>query len=226
MSARSTSPTPRASARRFPAATAAFAALALAVAVPNATAQQAAPTGPLVLEPLHEGIAFVPESRLTDLDGEAGTLVGGFVGFLSDSTFFLGGGGYWLADGGHDRGLGYGGVMAEWSVLRGDRVGLALRGLVGAGSGRLPTDVTLPLPQRRGPRFFHEHEGEPELRQVRVQARREFFVFEPQATFTLRLARWAQLGLGVGYRLTEGGGSLDERLRGVSGSVSVRLGSF
>lgn len=68
----------------FPAA----AALALALA-PPVTAEQAPAPGPLVVEPFHEGIAFVPENRATHLDGRAGNLAGGFVGFLSDETFSL-----------------------------------------------------------------------------------------------------------------------------------------
>jgi hypothetical protein len=55
------------------------------------------------------------------------------------------------------------------------------------------------------------------------------FVAEPQADAYIRLARWAALDVGVGYRAIGGGdriGNVDvnHRLSGVSGSIPRQIG--
>jgi hypothetical protein len=210
--------------------TPAVALLGLALAAPL-SAQTPPGSGPLVVEELREGFTVTPENRFTDLDGALGNLVGGSIGVLTDETFFVGGAGYWLSDGDRRTSLAYGGLVAEWTPLRSGRVGLALRGLVGAGSGSLPTEVTLRSPGfRSGPHRFgggppgSVRGGEPVTATVGLQG--GFFVLEPQASVTLKVVRWMRLGVGVGYRRVDGAGSLDERLSGVSGNVSLQLGSF
>lgn len=55
------------------------------------------------------------------------------------------------------------------------------------------------------------------------------FVFEPSAGVELKLAPVARLGLGLGYRFVGGSDSPaapDEELRGVTGTLTLRLGWF
>ena len=56
-----------------------------------------------------------------------------------------------------------------------------------------------------------------------VAVKEDYFVAEPQGTVFWKLAPWLRIDAGVGYRLIGAAGGLDDRLRGVSGSVSVQL---
>jgi len=97
--------------------------------------------------------------------------------------------------------MGYGGILIGYVVPTGSLVDVTADVLVGAGQVRLKeTD---------------EDDG--------------LFVFEPSVGVELRLAPVARLGLGVGYRFVgdvELAGVEDADLRGVNGTVSIRVGWF
>jgi hypothetical protein len=57
-----------------------------------------------------------------------------------------------------------------------------------------------------------------------VIAREDFFIAEPQAIVSFRARRWLHIDTGIGYRFIAGAGSLDDRLDGLSGTVSVKFG--
>jgi hypothetical protein len=57
-----------------------------------------------------------------------------------------------------------------------------------------------------------------------VIVRDDFFIAEPQAIASIRATNWLHLDAGVGYRVIAGAGTLDDRLRGVSGTLSVKFG--
>src|SRR5205809_6251266 len=59
-----------------------------------ATGEQNA--GPMVIERVHSGVLLAPDFKVTEVDGRTSELVGGYGGWLTDRTLFIGGGGYWL----------------------------------------------------------------------------------------------------------------------------------
>jgi hypothetical protein len=81
-------------------------------------AAQQSQRGPLVFQPVQNGWVVAPEVKATQLNDRYGTLVGGYVGFLTDESFLVGGSLYWLADGARDRGMTYGGVTLGWFGTR------------------------------------------------------------------------------------------------------------
>jgi len=209
--------------------TAGWAVVLLALAAPAALHAQA-PAGPaaegLVFERMQSGFVVAPDVRFTEMDGRYGTLVGGTAGWLTDDTLLIGAGGYWLTDGGRDRGLGYGGLVLEWSAHRSRRVGVSLRGLVGFGSGTLPVTVSGPVGGWDRDRRHGVPGGKIPTGTFTALVDNGFFVAEPEARATVLVTRWLRLGAGVGYRFIGSSGSFNSRLDGVSGSVSVQLGSF
>jgi hypothetical protein len=174
--------------------------------------------GPLVVERVRNPVVVAPDYKVTDLDGELGQLVGGYAGKLIDGSLFLGGAGYWLANGSHGDELGYGGFMLGWTMPAGSRIRFGGRGLVGFGVGQLGQDVQVVRGRTSGGRG-----GAPQIGTVRVLASEDFFVFEPQADFVTRLSTHVGVNLAAGYRLTGFADHLDDRLNGTTGSVALQL---
>jgi len=97
----------------------------------SAAAQPAGPTtprtqGPMIIEPIRSGWLVAPDVKVTEVDRKTSELVGGYAGWLSDERFFIGGAGYWLANG-NDREMAYGGVVAQWLVWNSGRFGVSAR---------------------------------------------------------------------------------------------------
>jgi hypothetical protein len=215
--------------------------MACALAIPRgAAAQNGAPAadeiaqapvtqGPMTLERVQSAWAITPDFKVTDFDGGTKNLAGAYGGFVYDSTILFGAGGYWMTNGSRDRDLQYGGAVVEW-LERADRpLGFSVRGLLGGGTARLPGTVTRivqPTPRfdRDGRRIVPS--GGPTTTVVPVVFHDDFFVFEPQANALVRLTRLMRLNVGVGYRLTDGGRQVDDRLRGVSGSLGLQIGGI
>ena len=208
-------------------------AVALIVLPAVAAAQTPAPpsSGPLVLERIENRFIVAPDFKVTDIDGDAGGLAGGYAGWLADDTLLVGGAAYWLANGPNDAELAYGGLLVGWNTPAEHRIQFGARGLVGFGRGRLGSDITTfarfgsragrtlpgPIPGFRDTRIPIV-----EPRTVRVLAQDDFFVFEPQLTVLTKLTNHIAVSLGAGYRLTAYTDFLDDRLRGVTGSVGVQ----
>jgi len=180
--------------------------------------------GSLVFEKMESGFVLSPDFRFTEVDDEFGQLTGIRAGWLTDDRLLIGGAGYWLTNGSAGRKMAYGGLVVEWSVARSRRVGLSLGALLGGGSGTLATEVSGYPRGRRPGRWPRPGSAEPQT--FLVAASEGFFVAEPQASASLLLTRWLRLGAGVSYRLLAGAGDFESRLRGVSGSVSIQLGTF
>jgi hypothetical protein len=88
--------------------------LALAALTPPSVSAQPPSSGPMTIERLHSGFMGGPEVKVSTIDGRTSALVGGYGGWLTDDTFFIGGAGYWLANGSHDREMAYGGLVVQW----------------------------------------------------------------------------------------------------------------
>jgi hypothetical protein len=196
---------------------------------PAVSVQTAQPgSGRVVVERMTDGPVGAPEVRFSDVDGRFGTLLGGYVGWLTDERLFIGGGGSWLVDGSPDRELGYGGIIVEWRVLPAERFRLGVRSLVGGGSATLGAtyselygyDGTVPTPAPRGRGSRDIHWPDP---QTRVLVHEYFFVAEPEVNAQFVVAPWLRVSAGIGYRLIGAASGFEDRLRGISGSVAVQF---
>ncbi len=214
-----------------------IAALVLVMGSSSAFAQTRTPAKPAVtVTPIESHWIVVPEAKLTDLDGELGTLVGFTAGWLQDDTLFIGGAGYWLTGGASNWDLAYGGVVLgmQW---RGDRaVTFGARGLVGAGEATRTIAVQQYSPFRgSGPWPMNRVTGSwqypnvfpfpfPDMRDVHMEISNTFFVFEPQASVTFAVTRRIRFGVSGGYRLTTGAEGFRHDIDGATGTLSVQFG--
>ncbi len=178
----------------------------------TATAQTT--SGPLTVERLHTPVVIAPDYKITDLNGTTGQLAGAYGGCVVDDVLFIGGGGYWLTNGSRGEELGYGGLLVGWVAPQWSGIRFGARALVGAGAATLGRDLRVARPVRF---------GSPATTTVRVLARDDFFVFEPQVDATMNLFPHTALSVGGGYRLTGMTDALDGRLNGVSGSVGLQF---
>lgn len=202
---------------------------------PVAAAQDAATSsqiaqGPMIVERVKSGFVVAPDFKITEVDRRTSELAGGYAGWLNDRTFFIGGAGYWLANGNRDREMAYGGVVVGWLTRADRRIGFGVKGLVGAGEATVSNTVTELVFSRDDRNLFGPSRtpGErgltPTAMSVRVRARGGFFVAEPEANLLVTLTRSLRLSGGVGYRVIGGTRNLDSRLRGVSGSIALQIG--
>jgi hypothetical protein len=195
-------------------------------AAADTQAAQQSQRGPLAFQPVQNGWVAAPEVKATQFNDRYGTLVGGYVGFLTDESFLVGGSLYWLADGARDRGMTYGGFTVGWFVPLGHAVRFGARGLIGAGSGTTRVTVTYPL--GGGPYWGHGADsgsdmlGETATRQVAY--RTNFFIAEPEASFIVRLTDWMSLDASMGYRVVGAANGLEDQFRGPTGSIAIRFG--
>jgi hypothetical protein len=211
----------------------------------GAAAQHAAPAAQPVTQPsrmqvtqLKSGWLVAPDVKFTNVDDHAATFAGGYGGWVTDGTFLVGGGGYWLANGSDDLEMAYGGLVLEWLARTDKRVGFGARTLIGGGSatvGLSYTDLYGPItPVVLGGdpvRFGHQGQRRPRefdpgsLADRSFRVSENFFIAEPQANVLLTLTHWMRINAGVGYRLIGGTSLLDDRLHGVSGTVALQFGA-
>jgi hypothetical protein len=219
---------------------AAAAALTLAVPVVAAAQQPAAGATPTTatqgtIGPIESGFVIAPDAKWTEVNSRSATLVGAYGGWMTEHTVLIGAGGYWLANDARDFEMAYGGPVVEWLVHGNRTIAFGGRGLIGGGRATLGgtlgdlfgvrTDEAAASISRGG------HHGRPVTDNSRrltssslVIVREDFFLAEPQAIVSIRATRWLHIDTGVGYRFIAGAGSLDDRLHGVSGTVSVKFG--
>ena len=219
-----------------------FAASAQDVIDPAPDAAQPPPQapvnqGPMIVERLHSGFLLVPEVKATEFDKKAAGLIGGSAGWVSQETFFIGGGGYWMpTTQSNDRRLAYGGVVMQWFVANSDRFGLSAKALLGGGRATLPETVSqvVGLPFGRDVDRLTPAQMNDLIRAhtvtTTVRLRQDFLVAEPEVNARLGLARHVRLTLGAGYRFAGNdwrrGGGFDrgQRISGAVGSLGVQIG--
>ena len=93
--------------------------------------------GPLIVERIPSGWVVSPDVTITEVNKQAATLVGAYGGWLSDRTWLLGAGGYWLANNTHDFSMAYGGIVTQYLVRSDRRIGFGVKGLVGGGDATI-----------------------------------------------------------------------------------------
>jgi hypothetical protein len=184
--------------------------------------------GPMTVERVKSGFLVAPDFKVTEFDHRVSGLAGAYAGWLSDRTFFLGGGGYWLANRSRDREMAYGGLVVGWFAGADRRVRFGAKGLIGGGRARLVSSF--------GDIFDYDHRDVQSLEgalsglgllippQVNVRVRDDFFVAEPEATVIVGLSEHFRLTAGAGYRFIGGARGTRDRLQGATGSVALQIG--
>jgi hypothetical protein len=210
-------------------ATSLVAALVLLCGAAAARAQQPPPSsgGPLVLEPMHNGFLIAPDVKVTKVNGKIGTLAGAYAGWIRDDRLFIGGGGYWRADGKKDTdGLGYGGLIVGWFFDPDRPVSVSAKTLVGLGQYSWSAEVPIGVPYCALPEKYLCSMTAPvdgNRFDRRFRFRNDFVVLEPEVDVQAKLGQRVRLSAGAGYRLIDGARGLDRVTRGATGSVSVQF---
>ena len=200
--------------------------LALFVGVAaSARAQAPTPTssdppagqGPLIVERIPSGWVVSPDVTITEVNKQAATLVGAYGGWLSDRTWLLGAGGYWLANNTHDFSMAYGGIVTQYLVRSDRRIGFGVKGLVGGGDATISASYRdvygMPIDTRPDIVFGHGHRpghggprppSTPITPDTKLAFNEAFFIAEPQAQLLWNLSPRVRVTFGAGYRFTPG----------------------
>ena len=188
----------------------------------NAAGQQPATPGgqnvqgPLVLEPLTNGVIIAPDFKVTKLDGKVRTLAGAYAGVVKDDRLFIGGGLYSVADGKSGSALTYGGVVAGWFTQPDRPVSVSVKSLFGLGQLSQSLAISPPPDPHDVERFG------PVDRTFRFTD--PFMVAEPELDLQVKLTGRIRLNAGVGYRaISARNHGLEVQARGPTGTVSVQI---
>ena len=181
--------------------------------------------GPMTIEAIHGGFLAAPDVKITEVDRKTSALVGGYAGWMTDDTFFIGAGGYWLANTHqNDPEMAYGGLVVQWLARKSSRIGFGAKALVGGGEATVFDTVSVRLPEIRGPngRITTPATSVSE----RVRFRDGFVMAEPEALLSVRLTKTIRLAAGAGYRFTgsDRRGIGGDRLDGATGSLALQIG--
>src|SRR4029077_9943891 len=65
--------------------------------LPRGAAAQVS-SGPMTVKRIGNSAFIAPDFKITDFNGKASGLAGAYGGYLVEKAFFIGAGGYWLAD--------------------------------------------------------------------------------------------------------------------------------
>jgi hypothetical protein len=185
--------------------------------------------GPMTVERLHNGFLLSPDVKITEVNHTTSELVGASAGWVTDETFFVGAGGYWLANQSNTRKMWYGGLVLQWLAHSDNRIGYGVKGLIGAGGATVGATVSEPVYSLT---FPFGPDGRPlnldprpalTIRTVTVPVREAFFVAEPEANLTLRLTKRVRLAGGLGYRAVSRDRRDGTQLGGVAGSLGLQF---
>ncbi len=191
--------------------------------------QPAQPTGPLLLQPMQNGVVLAPEIKVTKFDGHVGTLAGGYGGWVNDEHLLMGAAGYWLTDRKNDsRNLAYGGLVIGWFFDPDRPVAVSARTLLGFGRASETSTLAVPLCPRPADRpcYFGGARFDPQIDAVvdrAVRFRRDFLLAEPEIDVVARLSRMLSLTAGAGYRIATEERRSNLNPRGVTGTISAQF---
>jgi hypothetical protein len=215
-----------------------------------ARAQQAGATPPppnrLQVEHVKSGFVIAPDIRFGRINDRDARIVGAYGGWMTEDTLLVGLGGYWMANNSRDFKMAYGGAVVEWFVRGNRQTGVSARALVGGGRatlsntygellgpGSTSVDEVVRFGRGRDMRGFDMRDIDrwrdfdpARIGTMRVAYTDNFFIAEPQINGFIRVTDWLRFNAGVGYRVIGGTSvpNMDERLRGLSGSVAIVFG--
>jgi hypothetical protein len=214
-----------------------------------AAAQTTTPA-PLVVESIPSQLVIAPDYKMTDIDGDLGQLAGIYGGKVIDDALFVGGAGYWMANGSDAVKLTYGGVLIGWTSPSSGWIRFGARGLTGIGTATLPVEFgifgrageidgtasrLLIGGVARGGERFSGGRPAPRLSAAampdffdRAFASRggisdDFFVFEPQGTLGISLFEHVTFNAAAGYRAVALTDALSDRLDGPTVGFGVEF---
>jgi hypothetical protein len=194
-----------------------------AFAQDNQRQTQPTPVRPgVIVEQVENGPAFGAEFKYTQVNGRDAYLLGGFGGAVYDNTLLIGAAGYWQVNSDHmGGGLGYGGLLVEWYALRTPAIAFSARGLVGGGVATVRWSGSVRMPDGR-----HWSSSSPPGSVNRIFLFDQgYFLFEPQANVTVRLAPGVAMVGGVGYRVIGAASGFENQIRGFTASAAIRFSS-
>jgi hypothetical protein len=201
-------------------------AVCLSTSLLPGTAAAQGSAGPMTVQRIGNSAFIAPDFKITDFDGKTTGVAGAFGGYLFENTFFIGAGGYGLTDSSSQRDMWYFGLVTGVYLKRDRPVGYGFKALIGGGEATVAQQYYAYPPQPRRGRVVTPayvtggyHNG--------------IFVFEPEANVLVHVNRHVALSGGVGYRVTGDpywgyygyGGYDNGALNGVTGTVSVQIGS-
>jgi hypothetical protein len=200
------------------------------VILPRPSAAQQDPSAPasrLRVETIDTRFVVAPDVRFGEVNDRQATLAGVYAGWLNDRTLFLGGGGYWLANRDDDFKVAYGGPIVGVMAHADRKLAFGARTLIGFGNATLSDTVGALAGEgiRFGTSARTVRGGRRGLNDASLVAFEDnFFVAEPQVNALWKITPWLGVDAGVGYRLIAGSDLLDDRLRGLSGSIALQFG--
>ncbi|MEP7307504.1 MAG: hypothetical protein ABJA98_18530 [Acidobacteriota bacterium] len=210
-------------------------ALGLFLSLPHAASAQGVPAanpagqGPMTVERVQSGFLVTPEIKVTRFDHRTTEVVGADAGWLADKMFFIGGGGYWMANQSHDRQLAYGGLVLGLSTPVDSPFSVGVKTLLGGGRATVARSFTVFDTDGRGDGIrilVPDGSGRTVLPPITtsVRLRQDFVVLEPQVNVAFKMSKRLRLTAGAGYRwIGRERGGLDG-LSGPSGSVGLQIG--
>lgn len=190
----------------------------------------------LQIQRLQSGFVIAPDAKFTEVNDRQATLVGGYLGWLSDRTFFIGAGGYVLANRDDDFRMQYGGGLARWTFFGDRAIAVSTGVFAGFGSATLarpfgdvfgtpPTPATTTSFQTGRGRTSGPRPGTSIITaDTPVRINDHFVMAEPQVNAVWTITPWLSLDAGVGYRFIGATDLMGDQLRGPSGSVAIRFG--
>src|SRR5262245_46831761 len=195
----------------------------------DATTQPPAQTtpnagGPMTFEAIHSGWLVAPDAKVTQFDGKTDALLGGYGGWITDDTFFVGGAGYWLVNPSNDHEMWYGGLSLQFLGRSQSRFGYAAKGLIGGGEATVSGATVYPVDFERRGRDIGPTPTRGAPTPARFLVRQAFFLMEPEADVLIRLTRSMRITAGAGYRFTFADYGGDSRLRGAVGTLGLQIG--
>src|SRR6187399_84038 len=123
--------------------------------VPRAAAAQVS-AGPMTVQRVGNSAFIAPDFKITDFNGRTSAVAGAFGGYLIENTFFIGAGGYGLADTSSQRDMWYFGLVTGVYINRDRPVGFGFKALIGGGEATWGQQYatyqspTYPAPRRGG----------------------------------------------------------------------------
>ncbi|OGU12021.1 MAG: hypothetical protein A2X61_04265 [Ignavibacteria bacterium GWB2_35_12] len=167
-----------------------------------------------------------PELKLTQIQGELGLMAGGRGGWIINSSFSIGGGGYGLVtthkinnyqppfDSTAYLRVGWGGVFIEYINSSNKLVHFTVNTLIGAGGASYTKSF---------------HDGMNWDNDGWVYESTPFFVVEPGATVDLNVAKFFRISLGASYRFVSGvdlSKTTNKDISGPSANLAFKFGKF
>jgi hypothetical protein len=188
--------------------------------------------GPMTVVRAQSGFVAGPDFKITDVDGSAASLVGGYAGWVEKESIFIGGGGYWMANNTNNRKMAYGGFIMQWMGFGSGPVGVGAKLLLGGGEGTLSSVI---YGSASGP-YPNPNASTPSNTTSLVRYSTGFWVTEPEVNLFVKLGKNARITAGGSYRFVGTGyygpyyygpvyyNSDGARLSGFSGSIGLQLG--